>query len=87
MHYTSNHPEHVKVGTINTLIRRAKIVCSTEELLTDELNYIKKTMRLNGYPEKLITKIIKRTLSSNIKSNNSQNLETLKNFLPYETRC
>ena len=44
-------------------------------------------MRLNGYPEKVITKIIKRTLSSNIKSNNSQNLETLKNFLPYETRC
>ena len=87
MHYTSNHPEHVKVGTIKTLIRRAKIVCSTEELLTDELNYIKKTTRLNGYPEKLITKIIKRTLSSNIKSNNSQNLETLKNFLPYETRC
>ena len=87
MHYTLNQPEHVKVGTIKTLIRRAKIVCSTEELLTDELNYIKKTMRLNGYPEKVITKIIKRTLSSNIKSNNSQNLETLKNFLPYETRC
>ena len=26
MHYTSNHPEHVKVGTIKTLIKRAKIV-------------------------------------------------------------
>ena len=41
MHYTSNQPEHVKEGTIKTLARRGKIVCSTEELLTDELNYIK----------------------------------------------
>ena len=42
MHYTSNQPEHVKVGTIKTLVRRTKIVCSTEESLTEELNYIKK---------------------------------------------
>ena len=51
LHYTSNQPEHVKIGNIKTLVRRAKIVCSTEESLTDELDYIKKTMRLNGYPE------------------------------------
>ena len=50
MHYTSNHPEHVKVGTIKTLIRRAKIVCSTEELLTDELNYIKKNNAVKWLP-------------------------------------
>ena len=42
IHYTSNQPEHIKLGTIKTLFRRAKIVCSTEESLTDELNYIKK---------------------------------------------
>ena len=78
MHYTGNQPEHVKVGTTKILARRAKIVCSTEELLTDELDCIKKTMRLNGYPEKLITKAIKETLSSNSKSKNSQNLETPK---------
>ena len=84
MHYTSNQPEHVKIGTIKTLVRRAKIVCSTEESLTDELDYIKKTMRLNGYPEKLITKTIKQTLSYNSKSKNSQNLEAPKLFIPYE---
>ena len=50
MHYTSNQPEHVKGGTIKTLVRRAKIVCSTEESLTDELDSIKKTMQLNSYP-------------------------------------
>ena len=44
MHYTSNRPDHVKVGTIKTLTRRAKIICRTEGSLSDELNYIKKTV-------------------------------------------
>ena len=91
MHYTSNQLEHVKLGTIKRLVRRAKIVCSTEESLTDEIDYIKnkqtnkqKTMQLNGYPEKLITKLIKQTLSSNSKLKKGQNLETPRLFIPYE---
>ena len=35
---------------MKTLVRRAKIICSIKESLTNELTYIKKTMRLNGYP-------------------------------------
>ena len=81
-----NQPEHVKVGTIKTLVRRAKILCCIEESLTDELDDIKKTMWLNGYPEKLITKTIKLTFSSSSQSKNSQNLETPKLFTPYENR-
>ena len=50
MHYTSNQPEYVKVSTIKTPVRREKIICSSEESLNNELNYIKKTTRLNGYP-------------------------------------
>ena len=42
MHYTSNQPEHAKVGTIKTLVRQVTIVCSTEESVTDGLNYLKK---------------------------------------------
>ena len=41
-------------------------------------------MRLNGYPEKLITKTIKQTLSFNSRSKNNQNLEAPKLFIPYE---
>ena len=81
----------MKLGTIERLVRRAKIVCSTEESLTDEIDYIKnkqtnkqKTMQLNGYPEKLITKLIKQTLSSNSKLKKGQNLETPEFFIPYE---
>ena len=41
-------------------------------------------MRLNGYPDKLISKTIKQALSSNSKSKNSQNVEVPNLFLPYE---
>ena len=62
MHYTSSQPEHVKISTIKTLVRREKFVCSTEESLADELHYLKKkknTMWLNAYPEEFTTKTIK----------------------------
>ena len=64
MHYILNQPQHIKVGTIKTLVtgKKSKVVCSTEELLTDELDYIKKTMRLNGYPKKLITRNIETNI-------------------------
>ena len=39
-------------------------------------------MGLNSYPEKIITKTIKRTLLFNSKSKNSKHLETPKLFIP-----
>ena len=50
MYYTSNQPEHVKVGTIKTLVGRAKIVFSTEVSLIDELDYIKKSNVVKWLP-------------------------------------
>ena len=47
---------------------------------------MKKTMLLNAYSEKLLTKTIKQIFSSNSKSKNSQNLETPKPFLLYEKK-
>ena len=84
MHFTSNQPEHVKIATIKTLVRRAKIVCSTEKSLNDELSYIKKTMQLNGYPETLVTKTIKRTLSYQNKVKSNDDIVKPKLFIPYE---
>ena len=45
---------------------------------------ISKNNVINDYPERLITKTIKRAVSSNSKSKDGQNLETLELFLPYE---
>ena len=50
MYYISNQQKHVKVGTIKTLVRRANIVYSTEESLTDELDCIKKNNAFKWLP-------------------------------------
>ena len=41
-------PEFDKTPTIKTLVRRTEIVCITQDVLTNELNYINKTMQLNS---------------------------------------
>ena len=51
MHCIPKHPKRAKVSTIKTLVRRAKIVCSSEESLIDKLSYIRKIMQLNCKPE------------------------------------
>ena len=72
MHYASNQPEHVKVGTIKILAIWEKIVCNTEESLTDD------------HPVKSITKLIRWTLLSNSRSKGSRNLEAPNVFMPYQ---
>ena len=58
MHYISKQPGHVKVGTTKKLGIKTKTVCSMEESLTGECNYIKKIKQLTGDIEKFITKAI-----------------------------
>ena len=47
-----------KFGLIKTLYSRAQKICSPE-FLADELNNIKTILKLNGYPETLVNRIIK----------------------------
>ena len=70
-HFPSNQPQHVKLSTIKTLVRRAKFICSDQTSLNEEISYIRKTMQLNGYPLNVINKTIKDTLQSlNLKAKN-----------------
>ena len=46
-----------KISLIKTLTHRAKMICSPE-LLTNELDNIKQIFAGNGYPDKLVNKII-----------------------------
>merc|ERR1711947_46824 len=62
IHYTSNVAPNIKASVISTLTRRAKLVCTKNDYLAEELQYIKKTMMLNGYPKSFIEKEIKKTL-------------------------
>ena len=47
-----------KIGLIKTLYSRAQKICSPE-YLSDEINNIKSILKLNGYPEMLVNRVIK----------------------------
>ena len=88
IHYTSNVAPNIKASVISTLTRRAKLVCTKNDYLAEELQYIKKTMMLNGYPKSFIEKEIKKTLKKMENTPNNSNKEKTegiaKLFLPYE---
>ncbi|XP_066925562.1 uncharacterized protein [Clytia hemisphaerica] len=84
--FNSNQPYHVKVSTIKTLTKRAKIVCTNEEDLHKELKYIEKTMQLNDFPNNVVKRTIKESLKPNekkkVRDENEENMT--KMYLPYE---
>ena len=55
-----------KTNLIRTLCDRAAKICSPERLKT-ELEYISKILQENGYPEKLIRKVMEQRLNTEVK--------------------
>ena len=50
-----------KWGTLKTLTKRAYDICSNQELLQKELNYIEKVFRANNnYPNWVIKKVLQQ---------------------------
>ena len=47
--YNSNCPISAKLSVINTLLHRAKQVCSTPEFLTKEMDHLQKVLQDNHY--------------------------------------
>ena len=46
-------PQSWKRGTLKLLVQRARLICSTEDLLKTELNHIKKVfLEENNFPQK-----------------------------------
>ena len=58
IHYTSEQAWREKASAIRTLRNRAILYCSNDELLADELAHLFKVFIENGYPEKIITRIL-----------------------------
>ena len=42
IHFSSNQPMHVKLSTIKTLVRRAKLICSDQTSLNEEIHVLEK---------------------------------------------
>ena len=59
-YYTSNVAPNIKASVISALTRRAKLVCTKNEYLAEEIQYIRKTMMLNAILTLLLKKKLKR---------------------------
>ena len=52
--FNSNHPKSAKRAVVRALSDRAKSVCSSPELLAEEMNYLGKVLKYNNYPKWMI---------------------------------
>ena len=52
--FNSNHPKSAKRAVVRALTDRAKNVCSSPELLAEEMNHPGKVLRYNNYPNWMI---------------------------------
>ena len=65
LQWDSHHSLSAKYGVIGTLTHRAKIVCTTPELLQKELTHLRNAMGKCNYPPRAINKVQNKTLNSN----------------------
>ena len=58
IHYSSEQAWREKSSAIRTLRNRATLYCSNDELLADELAYLSNVFVENGYPGKIVHRIL-----------------------------
>ena len=58
LNWKSFAPKAWKVGTLKGLIRRAFIICSTEEYKRKEVTFLKNVFKQNGFPSRVINKVV-----------------------------
>ena len=52
--FNSNHPKSAKCAVVRASPDRAKNVCSSTELLAEEMDHLSKVLRCNNYPKWMI---------------------------------
>ena len=52
--FNSNHPKSAKHAVLRALTDRAKNVCSSPELLAEEMDHLGKLLKYNNYPKWMI---------------------------------
>ena len=73
IHWQSYAPKQWKIGTLSGIVRRAHEICSTEELLREEIRHIKRVFtETNGYPPNLVKSLIKKASESSKKKSTNQ---------------
>nr|VZI49345.1 unnamed protein product [Spirometra erinaceieuropaei] len=84
--YQSNHPAAHKRSCVRTLFHRAYRYCSSADLLKDELAYLHRFFRLNGYPASFVKNCLRlQQQPQNVESNGDRVSRKLYS-LPYMPR-
>ena len=82
LQWDSNHSRASKMAVVRSLVDRAFKICSPENL-EEELNYVRRVLRTNGFPAKTIQKYIenkrKTTSKPNLRTTEKQESEQTTN--------
>ena len=61
INWNAHAPTELKIGTLGNLIKRAKLICSDESLVKEEMEYLTKVFHeLRNYPMPIINAIAKK---------------------------
>nr|VZI47248.1 unnamed protein product [Spirometra erinaceieuropaei] len=84
--YQSNHPAAHKISCVRTLFHRAYRYCSSVDLLKDELAYLYRFFRLNGYPASFVKNCLRRQQQPQNVDSNGDRVSRKFYSLPYMPR-
>ena len=89
LHWESFAPNTWKRGTLRTLVLRAHAICSTKELLDQEINHLQHVfVTFNGYPKWIVSQVFNKVeidLSTTSSTKNQQpDTHTHLLVLPYK---
>ena len=73
LQWDSNHNLSAKYSVIGTLTHRAKTVCTTPELLNEELEHLREALEKCKYPRWAINKIQQKLINNNQEGNGNSN--------------
>ena len=88
INYNSIAPEQYKIGTIKTMLHRAKRVCSDRVSFYREVNRLKHLFTNNNFPMKTIQNVVNKFISKHIENppQNQCDTETEKILLYYRNQ-
>jgi predicted GIY-YIG superfamily endonuclease/uncharacterized protein (UPF0335 family) len=81
LNYLSNHSNNTKHGVVRSLVDRAITICNTDASLETEISNIKNDLNKNGYPTRLIDKIVEQR--KNRRPQNKDELQMTTLNIPY----
>ena len=84
LNYLSNQSDNTKHGVVRNLVDRAITICNTDASLETEINNIKKDLNKNGYPTRLIDKIVEQRKNRTPQNKDETQMPTLN--IPYILR-